>query len=342
MPTHLIDRAVWSPPGPEAPLAPAAIGTEPLTALAPDDAPPQDAPPGAPPDAPPRAGDPGPLAEGGPLASFVSRRHRVPSFSRSYHFHGVSGTNPPDPELLRTLRPLQGKFTVVNPTPTFPLPYAMRRRIEWIARAARRRGGIAVALEEPIERLVRHDTVAAGAGEIRFVSELLYRLTVTVGTRDAAPGEEARVLRVSRPVPWFAVALLTPDAEALRLMDQSTQHFYRHVTGRMGAGSRDSYWFADTWERFHEPGRIVGCIHPDVLDHAIPVHAGAVGPAADATPSEEAFLFSPTMGERSTWGEYTPRTERRFFPPPGYCLIRYGCWLELALAEATTREEVAA
>lgn len=321
MPTLLIDQATWSPGGAAPDGAVAEAGTEAgaeASAAA------------------------GPLVEGGALARFVGRRHRVPSFSRSYHFHGAAPGGAPDPDLLRTLRPLQGKFTIVNPAPTIPLPHAARRRVEWIARAASARGsGLAATLEEPVERVVRHDTVAAGAGEIRFVCELLYRITVTVGPTDAPRGESVTpVLRVARPVPWFAVALLTPDAEALRTMDQSTRHFYRHITGRMGAGSRDSYWFADTWERFHEPGRIVGCIHPDVLDHSIPMH-GAAGPPAEPLSPEEAFLFSPAMGERSAWGDYTPRSERRFFPPPGYCLVRYACWLELALADAS-RGEVAA
>lgn len=287
----------------------------------------------------------------GELATFLDRRWRLPTCARTYAFHGLSALGAVEQQLVHTLRPLQGKFTVVNHSVVVPLPVAARRRAGRLLAAAldraRRHGlAVAVALSEEQRPVVRHEVKGSGAAgdpgpDVRFAADLRYLLAVALGDRQPRRGRAAGddpalpdVRRVSRPFPWFDLPVLVPDADALRLMAPDTQQLYRSITGRAGPGSHDRYWYAESWERYHEPGRMAGCIQPAAVEYAT---GRATGPAIPhrAEPEDD-FLYGSSAGEHSQWADYSPCTQSRLFVPPGYCLIRFACWAEVGLAEVAT------
>lgn len=286
------------------------------------------------------------------LAAFLDRRWRLPTCARTYAFHGLAGLGAVDQWLVDTLRPLQGKFTVVNNAVVVSLPAAARRRAARLLAAAwnrARRDGrrIAVGFSEEQRPVVRHEVTGVRAAgdpgpDVRFVADLRYHLTVALEGRDdggvaAVNGvpdhADLQPRLVSRPAPWFDLPVLIPDADALRLMAPETQLLYRSITGRAGPASRDRYWYADSWERFHEPGRVAGCIQPAAVEYAAAVESGSPEAALPEV-GDDLFLYGAAgSGERSRWTDYSSTTHRRLFVPPGYCLVRFACWAEVALAD---------
>lgn len=297
------------------------------------------------------------------LVDFLDRRWRLPTCARTYAFHGVSTLGAVEPELADALRPLQGKFTVVNTSLVVPLPAAARRLAGRLLRAAwrhatRDRRPLALTLAEELSPRVRHSAAGPGANgeqgpEIRFAADLRYRLTFALDAPpglndkgddegdDRGAGPRARAAdpfrveecRVWSPIPWFELSVLVPDADSLSMMAPETRHLYRSVTGRCGSASHDRYWHVESWERFHEPGRMVGCIQPAAVEYAVARESGPRIPPPQPE-DEGGFLHSASTGERSLWGAYSPAAQRRLFVPPGYCLIRFACWAELAMGVA--------
>jgi hypothetical protein len=224
----------------------------------------------------------------------------------------------------------------VNPALVVPLPPAVRQRAGELLRAAPG----ALALHEPVQPAVRHEargtTPSTMPGrDILFWAELRYRVVVAAG-RDAgavaaSPAAAGAATAAGAPVQWFHVALLVPDADALRQMTAPTTHFYRHVTGRLGGGSRDCYWYLDAWERFHEEGQRIGCVSPDLVTHG---HVGGVvrarAPRRPAPPTIDELLAAEEVAPRAP--QYTPEFDRRGFVPPGYCLVHYFATVEVATA----------
>ncbi|HEU4628443.1 MAG TPA: hypothetical protein VFS08_01820 [Gemmatimonadaceae bacterium] len=273
--------------------------------------------------------------------------YRLPSFARSYTFHHG------EPRLARALRPLQGKFSIVNPALVVPLPPPAREQLRALAgRAAtsaiapRARAPLAVALHEPVRAEVRHESRVPASTmpgrDIFFWAELRYRALLGRGAPLTGDPERAAAAHVEAPpVQWFHLALLVPDDDALRQMTPATAHFYRHVTGRLGGGSRDRYWYLDAWERFHEEGQVIGCVSPSLVEHG---HVGgavrdaASRPTPQSPPTDEELLFgSGGSYAPSRFDPYTPAFDRRGFVPPGYCLIHYFATVEVAVVNGASR-----
>lgn len=274
-----------------------------------------------------------PTAADAALAPLLDRPHRLPSFARDHAFHEG------DPRLARALRRLQGKFQVVNPVVRAPLPPLVRERLHALLAAspAPRATPRTVALHEPVRPVVRHETRGRAPStmpgrDILFWAELRHRLVV--GPPGAAGDPLAAAAArptAGPPLPWAHVAVLVPDADALRQMAPPTAHFYRHVTGRLGGASRDCYWYLDAWERFHEDGRVIGCISPSLVEHGHVGGATAARAAAPRAPTLEDVLFGgPDALGPARFAPYTPRFDRRGFVPPGYCLVHYFVTVEVA------------
>ncbi|HEX6632039.1 MAG TPA: hypothetical protein VF048_13150, partial [Gemmatimonadaceae bacterium] len=154
-------------------------------------------------------------APGGALDAAVvaalARGYRLPSFARSYTFHQG------EPRLARALRPLQGKFSIVNPALVVALPPAALERLRALitggaAPTARWPGPLGVALHEPATVEVRHESQLQASTmpgrDIRFHAELRYRVLCGHGgapVRDPAQAAAARP--DAPPVPWFHLAL---------------------------------------------------------------------------------------------------------------------------------------
>ena len=115
--------------------------------------------------------------------------------------------------------------------------------------------------------------------------------------------------------PWFVVRLLVSDAHVAAHMDATTLARWATLTGRTGPGSRDLYWYADTWERFREPGRRVGHVTPQV-----------VGQSRRSRLSDEVREFGALA--------LTPDVERGVGVPPGYCLVDCAGLLDIAVLAA--------
>jgi hypothetical protein len=303
----------------------------------------------------------------GALPAALGRPHRLPSFARDYAFHHGA------PPLDRALRPLQGKFSIVNPAVVAPLPPLAHERLrELVATLARGDARLAgptpagvpapaapppgaapggLALFEPAHPRIAHETRGAAPStmpgrDIFFWAELRYRVVLAADAERAADPAAAAAADVApgAPLQWFHAALLIPDADALRQMTPATAHFYRGVTGRLGAGSTDRYWYLDAWERFHEGGQVVGCVSPSLVEHG---HVGGAAAAREERrgprqPTAEDVLFGDLDAFAPTRFEpYTPRFDRRGFVPPGYCLVHYFATIEIAHAPSTTRSAAA-
>jgi hypothetical protein len=113
-------------------------------------------------------------------------------------------------------------------------------------------------------------------------------------------------------MPWFVRRVLVSDAVVARAMDPSTLARWAALTGRAGSAAGDMYWFAETWERFREPGRRVGHV----------------------TPADVARSRRPTARVTLAGAEYAPAAERGVPVPPGYCLVDCAGALEIAVVAA--------
>lgn len=271
-------------------------------------------------------------------APALQRRYRLPTFARNHDFHRG------DPRLQRALHPLQGKFSVVNPAIVTALPPGARGALETQLTTGMRRGHgpgpLTVALHEPLDPVVMHESRAAPGGampgrDIFFWAELRYRLAL--GGADAAdPHAATTAVGSGRAERWFHTALLIPDAEAIRQMAPTTAHFYRFITGRLGQGSEDRYWYLDAWERFQEEGRVIGYLSPALVEHGRPGGSSTNRAPEPAAPTYEDILFGDAEPiSQHGFGPYSPNFDRRGFVPPAYCLIHYFATVELARMGAT-------
>ena len=296
-------------------------------------------PPGPGDDAEPRtaaAADAGTAA----LDRILAARHRLPTFVRDHTYHEG------EPRLQPLLRPLQGKFSVINTPLVLPLPPRLAPSVGRMLarRSARGHAAAALSLHEPLGVVIRHEDRSGGGSshpgrDILFWAELRYRLLVESGGAAAPPTDPAAgARRLGSPVAWFHVAVLMPDAEARDQMAPATAHFYLGITGRLGGNSTDRYWFGDSWQRFHEEGRVIGCLSPSLVEHG---HVGgalrrrdhrAAGDADAAAPFDP--VFGDASGERSHFVALTPEFQRRGFVPPGYCLVHYFASVELAVDDS--------
>jgi hypothetical protein len=149
-----------------------------------------------------------------------------------------------------------------------------------------------------------------------LVALVPYRLALVVG-RDEAPPAWAAVDAAVATAPavtwpvgqaarsWFTTLLLLPDAVVAAAMDLPTLARWRTLTGRAGPAGRDAYWFAESWERYREPGRRVGHVTP--ADVARPRRASS----------------ADTM--------LTAQVERGVCVPPGYALVTCAGLLETSV-----------
>ncbi len=192
---------------------------------------------------------------------------------------------------------------------------------------------VCVALHQAAVPTVRFsDAPAAGGAPTSLEALVDLRLTVLVD-RGAAPTApradeepppdgalvDAAALGApgvrwppAAPILWFAGRLLVADALAARGMDPPTLARWAQVTGR--AGAPDTYWFADTWARFCEPGRRAGFVSPAMV--------GLSRRAPHARREAAAYAF-------------TPDADAGVWVPPGYCLL--ACWTALTVAVAELR-----
>lgn len=100
---------------------------------------------------------------------------------------------------------------------------------------------------------------------------------------------------------WFAGRVLLPDALAIEAMDPTSRQLWARVTGRLDAA--DSYWYPDSWARFLEPGRRIGCVA-----------------ASDVWRSRPGHVRGAAAGHLLRRGPLGPAVERGLCVPPGYCL----------------------
>jgi hypothetical protein len=189
---------------------------------------------------------------------------------------------------------------------------------------------VAVALYEEdaavVRRTAEHGPGTGGTpGTAGFNVALPYHVVVFAGTDAAAPPWERLDDEAGRSLapagaeparPWFVGRLLVPDAWATARMPRDVRAEWAALTGR--AGQADRYWYPESWERFLEPGRMVGCVSAAEVARS---HPGRL-PGADDPPRRAA--------DDATWAEprapapyatSAPRIERGICVPPGYCLL---------------------
>jgi hypothetical protein len=182
-----------------------------------------------------------------------------------------------------------------------------------------------VALYEPTELAVQLDagSTAVAPEPLPMSAVIRYRLALALGR--GAPPPDWRALDEAvetttavhwpparESTLWFAVRVLVPDAVATRGMDAQDLARWAELSGRGGPSSRDQYWYTDSWERFREPGRLVG--------HITPADVGRSRRGADVG------------GEETSAGlALTPAAERGVCAPPGYCLVDCAGTLEIAV-----------
>jgi len=253
------------------------------------------------------------------LTRFIDRAWSLPTFSKTYATHQGAGTTRSD-ALARTLRSLEGKFTIVNRRCVVSLPAPLRDLVA-CSDAVANASWVAFALHEPERVMVRHaghvSSVSADASrETGFYAVVPYRLTTFVGygpieEAEALIDEEATHLapiEATDGVEWFRGGLCLPDTDALAQMSEETAHFYRWITGRLGDPSRDRYWHLDAWEQYTEAGRIHGVVVPEFLRQE-----RFSGMRSDADLPDGA----------SRWAPFTRTVDKRPLVPPGYCFIEF-------------------
>ena len=198
----------------------------------------------------------------------------------------------------------------------------------WVGRARR----VAVALYEADPRLrvgTSNDASPLSAAFAAFSARAEYRLALLVDVRPAARHQSSpapvpasdfltagRAHEVDPPRPWFGGRVLLPDAVATEAMDEASRVHWARLTGRLETADR--YWCPESWARFLEPGRRVGCVSAAGVGRSVP------GALPGATVS----------GGRHAAKTYGPRLERGLAVPPGYCLV--DCMGSLALAVVPT------
>jgi hypothetical protein len=302
------------------------------------------------------------------LARALTRRHRLPTFVRNYGYHVASARAPISGELAQTLRWLQGKLVVVNPTLSMAVPAPLAAHVRSVVRTLARpaegagaSGGLsataaadspgdarddwlALALYEPAATVIHHrgeGTHTAGADvDVDFSADLHYRLVLFAGRGDPAGAAAAiaagpPAATDTAPVLFFALRLYVSDDDGLRQMSLPTAALYKHITGRAARGARDRYWHLEAWERFHERGALVGCVTPTQVELSRALAASDIWrPPPSPAPSYENFLFGTSGGfEPSRWQALTPHFDRRSFIPPGYSLVEYTAWMALSVVK---------
>lgn len=290
-------------------------------------------------------------AEREPLTAFCARAWRLPTVARTFAQHELNASAPGNAPAARALRALQGKFVVVNQPNVVPLPMAarpaLRETVHRLVAAARAAASpddegpvVALALYEPTTPVIvqqqelQQGVSTARGPEVRFAGEIIYRLVVRIGADDgtgeappAATAAEGTTRRTLASPFWFQLPLLVPDAEALAQMTPPTAQLYRDVTGRLGVGT-DRYWQVPLWERFREQGTVIGCVMPSLVEHG---YTPGVGRPAATAPRDPADLLLDGPTATSLFPDLTPDFDRKGFVPPGYCLVRYYCWVEVVV-----------
>jgi len=130
---------------------------------------------------------------------------------------------------------------------------------------------------------------------------------------------------------WFVVQLLVPDPWLAEHADAATLAHWARLTGRGGAPDR--YWFPETWDRFLEPGRRIGCLT------ASDVWRPRRGRLASASGTNAAAESGAGPVPRHPPSTLTPDLERGVGVPPGYALVQ--CEGRLSVAVIVDRQQVA-
>jgi hypothetical protein len=208
--------------------------------------------------------------------------------------------------------------------------------VAWLAGGGAR--WVSAALYEqdaPAVHTLPDDGRRGGGGEPPvpgYAVALRYRMVVLAGDAeppgwDALDAAAAVAAGVGFPEhPWFAGRLLVPDAWATARMAPDVRAAWAGVTGR--TGGTDRYWYPETWTRFLEPGRVVGCVSAAEVARSRPGRLrGADAPAPHpARPAWDAPAAS------SPFAADAARIERGICVPPGYCLVDCAGTLGVALA----------
>lgn len=209
----------------------------------------------------------------------------------------------------------------------------------------------AAALYEQSAPAILHDAdCLAALPPARFVCDVRYRVAMAVGTGAPPPWHELDAQATQRPAwvwaplgapaPWFTGRLLLPDTDVLAAMTSDAADAYTRLTGRAHGTGEDRYWFAESWERFLEPGRVVGYVTPDVVGFS---HRAALGGSSLRRPRRPDDTWYDVGGAGSDLpppvpppvSPYTPAVERGLGVPPGYCLVDCAGSVEVAVVVAS-------
>ena len=197
----------------------------------------------------------------------------------------------------------------------------------WLARGDSRWVGAALYEEDPLAvrgSADEHPRAAGGEPALPgFTVALRYHMVVFAGAGDTPPAWDVLDAAAARaapagdpPRPWFAGRLLVPDAWATARMTPEVRAAWAAVTGR--AGAADRYWYPESWLRFLEPGRMVGCVSAAEVARSRP---GRVRGAEDVSDRAPRAAWEPGGGPDAPYAATSPRLERGICVPPAYCLV---------------------
>jgi hypothetical protein len=152
---------------------------------------------------------------------------------------------------------------------------------------------------------------------------------------------------------WFKIGMYVPDKLALRMMDPKTRGIYLDMTGRGMRGHPDTYWHLSGWERALEAAKIPYWLMKDGAKEAAKIGVSkTVGmftqPSVHVNPPsrspglwrEEQLMKDHGSGDRSAgpesyakamWNGQTEMFNRKSIVPPGFCFVKFNCWLNVAV-----------
>jgi hypothetical protein len=195
---------------------------------------------------------------------------------------------------------------------------------------------------------------------IRFYANVDYKLVLFVGLN---PIREApldlssqNTLAVGR-VPfdrWFKIGMYVPDKLALRMMDAKTRGIYLDMTGRGIAGRPDTYWRLSGWERALEAAKIpywflkegakeaakigvnkgVGMFTQAAVRPDPPPSRYPTGWREDQLMKDDGagnFKAGPQTYAKAVWNGRTEFFNRKSVVPPGFCFVKFNCYLNVAV-----------
>lgn len=281
------------------------------------------------------------LGAGEGNSSFLRRIRLLPTFARTYAAHQGAIGPVTTPALTRTLQRLEGKFVIANSRSAVAIPPELEDALARDAVLGSHLHGadwVAFALCEPTQVSIRHVSGIGRPGDDAtrqavFFAVAPYSLTVVVGHGSPASASDALIreraadqshrAELIEPANWFHVGLCIRDTDALQQMSEATALFYRSITGRLGAGSVDTYWHLDAWEQYTEPGRIRGVIVPEMLRQPLLSTLSRTG-VEEGHHLDDVLFGDRTDFAESRWPPMNRAVQRPPLVPPGYCFVEFG------------------